>query len=435
MGGYQLAATLSSPTATVPTSGPITQDTITVQWATTQNGQPLANQPIQYTIQRASGTDTGTVTTNSQGQAQIALWTAHGQTMTITAQWTDPAGQPHVATVQPTWVGAPAPSPLPSQVSYHLNVSATPSAVQAGQPVTLTIAPMVDWTASGAGNSAVLANQTVQLTGSGGAQTVTTRAAAANLVPAALGVQGQPVTVTFTPTQPGPWSETATWVDPAGTTHAHTVAVTVAAQAPTCAPALVFDTGYPLPSWVYSVVQADNTAAQGISGAHVQPGCPVVVGVVTTFANNQTQRYVLGVAGVQTAQDFVQALANLGWGTVQVQGTPVTGTLVAQNGQPAFPLALAIQAVGQPSLPTHFTMSPFLSAADLLATNSLTQVSLNGQPVQVFDQGSGDTAYWSYLQQQPASAILADLQSALSTGQVNSYVLAAGVAQGLITAS
>jgi len=209
----------------------------------------------------------------------------------------------------------------------------------------------------------------------------------------------------------------------------------VSAQTPTCVPQLVFDAPDPLPAWVYQAVQANAQVAQALSSATVQPGCPVVVAAVQAAANTQTQRYVLGVAGVQTAQDFVQALANLGWGTVQVQGTPVSGTLGAQNGQPAFPLALAIQASGQPSLPTHFTMQPFLSAADLLATNTLTQVSLNGQPVQVFDQGAGDTAFWTYLQQQPASAILADLQAALGTGQVNSYVLAAGVAQGLITAS
>jgi hypothetical protein len=310
---YQFQASLSSPSQVV--TSPIPQDTITVTFTTLQAGQPLPNQAVQVTIQRQSGPSQETLTTNSQGQVQVPLYTAHPQTMTVTGVWVDPLGVRHTATVTPTWT-APALQPGQVQTTYTLGLSVQPNPVRPGQPVTVTVQTFATTlyqgqaTVPGTGTQP-LAGQTVQISGLA-TGTLTT---------------GSDGTASSQVTPAGSGTLVATWTDPAGTQHQQSVTVTVSSTA---------------------------------------------------------------------------------------QPTPTN--------------------MPSPNAPTTFTVSPNLGVQAWLNATTVTQVTLNGVPVQVFPQGPGDTAFWNYLLQTP-SFVLSQLQTALNARQINSYVLAAGVQLGYVRGS
>ena len=114
----------------------------------------------------------------------------------------------------------------------------------------------------------------------------------------------------------------------------------------------------------------------------------------------------------------------------QTQTTPTT--------TPTYPSLTTTSASTSPSTSpsasavTHFTMSPALSASQLIATTSLTSVTLNGKTINVFAEGPGNTALQNYEANGGTTMVLAQLQSGFNSGTVNSYILAAGVQLGLI---
>lgn len=313
--GYALQASLSAPSATINTQN-IQQSAITIQWTTSQGGQPLAGQTITVTIQRASGPTTTTVTTNAQGQAQTQLYTAHAQTMVVTGTWTDPTGQQHVATVQPSWTGGTSSSAsAPLQVSYSLRLDVNPTTLTAGQSVTIGVETLKNVTQNGQMNSPQTGNfpvggQTVQITGAAHG-TITT------------GSSGRG-TSTFTPQGVGSGAVTATWTDPNGGSHTHSVTITVASAAPKCPPQFVVDIAE-----ATSLSDAQQKAPWFFSqrfypsNPSAIKGCPFVVAAVTVNQGNLAH-YVVGVVG-STKAALLNYLGSLGWNvtatTMLGQGT------------------------------------------------------------------------------------------------------------------
>lgn len=342
---YALQAALAPKIATVPGTGSIQQDAIALQWTTLANGSPLPNQTLQVSIQRASGADQRTLKTNAKGQASLSLWTAHGQTMTVTAQWTDPSGQSHFAILRPQWNGPAAPSTAPSQVAYHLALSVSSQAIQLGQTVQLTIEPSISWVANGGHNGTILGNQTVHLSGGLGTQPATT-AIVPNLpsaiqLPAGLGQVGKAIVITVTPSLVGTLTETITWTDPAGTQHQHQLSLKVTAAAPSCPPTLIGSQPLPLPSWIPANAQNQITVAQ------VHPQCPAAYAAISTIQNGATQHYIVVVAGVQTAAQLIQYLQSIGWQHVQIVQGFGTGTIGKNaSGTATYPVQWILNAAG-----------------------------------------------------------------------------------------
>lgn len=233
-------------------------------------------------------------------------------------------------------------SATPTNIAYSLTVVASASVIQTGQPVSLTVEPMVSWQVHGVANNAVLAGQTINATGTLGTFTIMTAAQSLAIpVPSQIGKLGVPYTKTFTntPTTPTNLTEILTWTDPAGGTHSQTVTIQVSAKV-NCPELLLVSIPYPPPTYLSQNARGTIAVSYTASSAP-SLGCPFSAAVVSTTQAGVPQQYIVVVGGGYGAQLIQTVLTNNGWQNVQV-GPVATGTIQTVNGKPAIPISVLL---------------------------------------------------------------------------------------------